>query len=470
MTRYTISESVGSRTLPVHSYEDLHKHHPSSGREPNRQYGTVHGELEEIRRVDGRVFVKKDFVLAQDAPGPVEIPAPVSGYAHFLHDTWNTVQIYDKPYGTPGAQREAQVLHMVRGSSPFGEGAHINYGQPLGEMGQTGSPGSIHAHVELEVGQFERYIRDINDGTIRPGVVPRAGSGGTTEAAADVLEDGSRGHDVTRLQQQLAQLGYHGQDGATLAADGVFGANTRRAVEAFQHDHGLVVDGKAGPRTGAAIDSALAQHRTAELQAGLNRLGYTGSDGHALQVDGQFGAQTTFAVRAFQRDHQLAVDGKVGPQTQGALDQALKMHTAPPRASAATLLSDPANPDNPLYRQALEQVHKIDADMGRPSDEHSERLAAALVAAAKAHGLTRIDAVALSEDGSRTFVAQDTTPIRRMVEVSTAEAVRTPIEQSSAKARQVQMEAPGTTPSPSRIHAVSAHPGGDTPPAATLMA
>ncbi|WP_198506910.1 XVIPCD domain-containing protein [Dyella ginsengisoli] len=164
------------------------------------------------------------------------------------------------------------------------------------------------------------------------------------------------------------------------------------------------------------------------------------------------------------------MDGKVGPQTQGALDQALKMHTAPPRASAATLLSDPANPDNPLYRQALEQVHKIDADMGRPSDEHSERLAAALVAAAKAHGLTRIDAVALSEDGSRTFVAQDTTPIRRMVEVSTAEAVRTPIEQSSAKARQVQMEAPGTTPSPSRIHAVSAHPGGDTPPAATLMA
>nr|WP_241762709.1 hypothetical protein [Dyella ginsengisoli] len=210
MSRYTISESVGSRTLPVHSYEDLHRHHPSSGREPNRQYGTVHGELEEIRRVDGRVFVKKDFVLAQDAPGPVEIPAPVSGYAHFLHDTWNTVQIYDKPYGTPGARREGQVLHMVRGSSPFGEGAHINYGQPLGEMGQTGSPGSIHAHVELEVGQFERYISDINNGTIRPGVVPRPGSGGTTEAAADVLEDGSRGHDVTRLQQQLAQLGYHG--------------------------------------------------------------------------------------------------------------------------------------------------------------------------------------------------------------------------------------------------------------------
>lgn len=174
MSRYTISESVGSRMLPVHSYEDLHKHHPSSGREPSRQYGAVHGELEEIRRVDGRVFVKKDFVLAQDVPGPVEIPAPVAGYAHFLHDAWNTVQIYDKPYGTPGAQREGQVLHMVPGSSPFGEGAHIRYGQRLGEMGQTGSPGSIHAHVELEVGQFERYIRDINNARVSSHATARA--------------------------------------------------------------------------------------------------------------------------------------------------------------------------------------------------------------------------------------------------------------------------------------------------------
>src|SRR5690242_17500739 len=117
MSRYTITESVGSRVLPVHSYEDLHKHHPSAGRQPNREYGTIHGEFEEIRHADGRTFVKKDFILSQDARGPVEIPAPVSGYAHFLHDDYNTVQIYDKPYGTPGAKREGQVLHMVRGSS-----------------------------------------------------------------------------------------------------------------------------------------------------------------------------------------------------------------------------------------------------------------------------------------------------------------------------------------------------------------
>ena len=470
MSRYTISESVGSRMLPVHSYEDLHKHHPSSGREPNRQYGTVHGELEEIRRVDGRVFVKKDFVLAQDAPGPVDIPAPVSGYAHFLHDDWNTVQIYDKPYGTPGAQREAQVLHMVRGSSPFGEGDPIRYGQPLGEMGQTGSPGSIHAHVELEVGQFERYIRDIDNGTIRPGVAPRAGSGASSYAEVPLLEPGSRGTEVTRLQQELAQLGYKGKDGEKLAADGVFGANTARAVEAFQHDHGLVVDGKVGPRTDAALDGAIATLRTAELQAGLNRLGYTGSDGHALQVDGDFGAQTRFAVQAFQRDHHLTIDGKVGPQTQGALDHALKTHAQAPGTTAASLFSAPGNPDNALYRQALAQVHRIDAEMGRASDEHSERLAAALVPVAKARGLTRIDSVALSDDGSRTFVVENSMPVKRMADVSTAEAVRTTIEQSNLKAREVTAQTPAVTQPTTGQTLTSPHPGEAFPATVTLMA
>lgn len=108
--------------------------------------------------------------------------------------------------------------------------------------------------------------------------------------------------------------------------------------------------------------------------------------------------------------------------------------------------------------------------MGRPSDEHSERLAAALVPVAKAHGLTRIDAVALSDDGSRTFVAEDTTPIRRMAEVSTAEAVRTPIEQSSAEAREVQVQAPPTATPVAGQTVMPARPGGDAPPTTTLMA
>lgn len=439
MSRYTITESVGSRVLPVHSYEDLHKHHPSAGRQPNREYGTIHGEFEEIRHADGRTFVKKDFILSQDARGPVEIPAPVSGYAHFLHDDYNTVQIYDKPYGTPGARREGQVLHMVRGSSSFAEGAHVSYGQPLGEMGQTGSPGSIHAHVELEVGQFQRYIRDINDGTIRPGVVPRGGSADqSVPVDRDVLGDGSRGAAVVELQKQLSTLGYTDARGQPLQPDGAFGPATQHAVEAFQRDHRLTVDGKAGPQTDAAIGQALARQRASRLQAELNTLGYKDARGQALQVDGDFGPNTRFALEAFQRDHQLTVDGKAGLQTQGALDRALRDHAAQKATTSGTPLSDPNNPDHALYEQALAQVKHIDEAMGRPSDEHTRRLAAAAVPVAKAHGLTRIDAIALSDDGSRTFVAQDVSPMKRIAELSTAQAMATPVEQSSAAARHVQ--------------------------------
>ncbi|MGN6738804.1 peptidoglycan-binding protein [Dyella sp.] len=450
MSRYTITESVGSRVLPVHSYEDLHKHHPSAGRQPNREYGTIHGEFEEIRHADGRTFVKKDFILSQDARGPVEIPAPVSGYAHFLHDDYNTVQIYDKPYGTPGAKREGQVLHMVRGSSSFAEGAHVSYGQPLGEMGQTGSPGSIHAHVELEVGQFQRYIRDINDGTIRPGVIPRGGSAEQpVPVDGDVLANGSRGTAVAELQKRLATLGYVDAQGQPLRSDGAFGPATQQAVEAFQRDHRLTVDGKAGPLTDAAIEQALSKQEVSRLQVRLNTLGYKDARGQALQVDGDFGANTRFAVEAFQRNHQLNVDGKVGPQTQGALERALRDHAAQKATTCGTLLSDPNNPDHALYEQALAQVKRIDEAMGRPSNEHTQRLAAAAVPVAKAHGLTRIDGIALSGDGSRTFVTQNDSPMKRIAELSTAQAVATPIEQSSEAARHVQ--APTTqSPSPSR--------------------
>lgn len=91
------------------------------------------------------------------------------------------------------------------------------------------------------------------------------------------------------------------------------------------------------------------------------------------------------------------------------------------------LLSDPKNPDHALYEQALTQVKHIDAQMGRPCDEHTQRLTAATVTAAKAQGLTLLNAITLSEDGSRTFVAQNDLPMKRIAELSTAQAVITPI-------------------------------------------
>lgn len=75
--------------------------------------------------------------------------------------------------------------------------------------------------------------------------------------------------------------------------------------------------------TAVAVDSVHPQHA-------MLRVGDTGSSvqdlqraltakGHAVEVDGGFGANTFAAVKAFQTEHQLEPDGKVGPMTWAAL-------------------------------------------------------------------------------------------------------------------------------------------------------
>ena len=66
--------------------------------------------------------------------------------------------------------------------------------------------------------------------------------------AAAVLEVGSSGSDVTRVQKKLIQWGY-----MTGAADGKYGEATRNAVLAFQRKNGLAADGRVGDRTAAAM-------------------------------------------------------------------------------------------------------------------------------------------------------------------------------------------------------------------------
>lgn len=53
-----------------------------------------------------------------------------------------------------------------------------------------------------------------------------------------LLRIGSRGEQVKKLQTALG-----------IGADGVFGKGTKAAVEAFQKESGLTVDGMAGPKT-----------------------------------------------------------------------------------------------------------------------------------------------------------------------------------------------------------------------------
>lgn len=62
------------------------------------------------------------------------------------------------------------------------------------------------------------------------------------------LQIGSRGSDVRRLQQTLAREGF-----SPGGADGIFGANTKAAVQRYQRAHGLSADGIVGNNTGRSL-------------------------------------------------------------------------------------------------------------------------------------------------------------------------------------------------------------------------
>ena len=67
-------------------------------------------------------------------------------------------------------------------------------------------------------------------------------------ADAVTYQKGSTGATVTTIQQKLSRWGYYSGK-----VDGVYGSKTVEAVKFFQRKNGLVVDGKCGPKTLAAL-------------------------------------------------------------------------------------------------------------------------------------------------------------------------------------------------------------------------
>jgi hypothetical protein len=122
------------------------------------------------------------------------------------------------------------------------------------------------------------------------------GAGGDRPAAqasaAGVLKVGSRGAAVAELQRKLG-----------IAADGVFGPQTRAAVRRFQRRRGLTVDGVAGPQTLSAlgIDAARVRSRAQSdgggaANATLQRIAQCESGGNprAVSPDGRYRGKYQF--------------------------------------------------------------------------------------------------------------------------------------------------------------------------------
>lgn len=150
-----------------------------------------------------------------------------------------------------------------------------------------------------------------------------------------LLKMGSSGDAVKSLQQSLNNYGYK------LDVDGFFGSLTLNAVEDFQKQHGLAVDGIVGPNTYAELNPTTptailgignSGSDVRYLQENLNKAGYN------LSVDGIFGSLTLNAVKDFQKSNGLTVDGLAGPKTFAALNAKVTAAVTP----APTTPSQPA--------------------------------------------------------------------------------------------------------------------------------
>jgi peptidoglycan hydrolase-like protein with peptidoglycan-binding domain len=156
------------------------------------------------------------------------------------------------------------------------------------------------------------------------------------------LQMGDRGQNVRMLQEALNRLARFYPELPVIAADGIFGSETRDAVTAFQRKFSLIPDGIVGPITWQRLREELAAgapseaigempgvsgevlmmgsrgENVRELQRALNR--YADRCGTPMvAVDGIFGPLTREAVMAVQRQGGIAVDGMAGPLTWSEL-------------------------------------------------------------------------------------------------------------------------------------------------------
>jgi hypothetical protein len=144
------------------------------------------------------------------------------------------------------------------------------------------------------------------------------------DAAADTKASASskRG-DVRALQRKVG-----------VAADGIFGPATERALKRWQRRHGLVADGIAGPQTRSAMGLGPGPVLKRRGGGSGRRRGHAGRRHHrshggggvrslqrriGVPADGIFGPGTEAALKRWQAAHGLVADGIAGPQTRRKL-------------------------------------------------------------------------------------------------------------------------------------------------------
>jgi hypothetical protein len=324
------------------------------------------------------------------------------------------------------ALREADAEVVARVDQGIGKATQFGASLDAGMLRGAGNalPDGAHTRLDALAGQLDHAGEEAN----RRSQTVADGVRGQGHADADVIRDTTRTL-ASGTEHAAAQWGNFQHDAITGTGQ-LIGSGfdvTGQYVESATR-HAPAAGAAAGAISGLSVASAL------ELNAANYPRLFAAAAG--LAQGKQAGAE------AFERHLMRAtvlpsMDSRIESAEQHAM-QILARARAPAlqdKSAVSSSLEDPSHPGHAMFQQARGGVHKLDTDMSRPSDQHSENLAGALTVAARAAGLNRIDIVALSEDGSRTFAVQHVIPWALAVNahVETAQAVHTSLEQSSTE-------------------------------------
>jgi len=161
---------------------------------------------------------------------------------------------------------------------------------------------------------------------------------------------------TAELQRELNALGYDAGP-----VDGLMGARTRSAIQGYQRDRGLVVDGQPSSallehvrasaraareeRAAPAAPAAISTEVVVEIQSELRRRGYD-----VPAVSGRVDDATRAAIRRYQEERRLAVDGEATPELLADLRRT----------------AEPGGPDTAQIEAAQRALNDRGYDVGQP--------------------------------------------------------------------------------------------------------
>jgi putative chitinase len=223
---------------------------------------------------------------------------------------------------------------------------------------------------------------------------------------------------------------------------------TPETIEAIRNGEvvaGDAIEHTAPPESDGVLEHGERGQAVKALQGELNHwMNLTGSEAERLPETGRFLDRTRDTVLAYQETRDDLPDTGIADQaTRDALRlDVQRMQADTIRATLDVPGTQFGAVSDPLHDSMRTHVHAMDRSMGRTPDEASDRVAASLTAEWRAAGLTApVDGVVLGQKGTQAqageyVFAYSGSPERPndFVGVKTAEAVRTPVEQSLARA------------------------------------